>query len=97
MSDQSSRWQEVASRADALALKLQLHMEQQQAADDAGGETALDRFRVAMDDAFTAAGNAVRDDAVRADLREMGQLMIDAITAAVDEVGAEARERLDRR
>jgi hypothetical protein len=95
MSDQAARWQEVMNRAEALALKLKLHMEQ--AGDDTGGEAALDRFRAAMDDAFTAAGNAVRDDAVRADVREMGRLMLEAVTAAVDRAGGEVREQLDRR
>jgi len=93
MSDQAARWQEVTNRADALALKL--HMEQ--AGDDTGGGAALDRLRAAMDDAFTAAGNAVRDDAVRADVRELGRLMMEAITAAVGRVGSEVREPRDHR
>jgi hypothetical protein len=96
MSDQAAPWKEIASRAEALALKLKLHMEQ--AGDDAGGDAGLlDRFRTAMDDAFTAAGNAVRDEAVRVDVREMGRLMIEAITTAVDRAGDQAREQLDRR
>jgi hypothetical protein len=95
MSDQAARWQEIASRAEALALKLKLHMEQ--AGDDAGGDKTLERFRTAMDGAFTAAGNAVRDEAVRADVREVGRLMIEAITTAVDHTGDQAREQLDRR
>jgi hypothetical protein len=95
MSDQAAQWQEIASRAEALALKLKLHVEQ--VGDDAGRDAALDRFRTAVDDAFTAAGNAVRDEAVRADVREMGRLMIEAITTAVDRAGDQAREHLDRR
>jgi hypothetical protein len=89
MSEQAARWHEVADRAEALALKLKLHMEQ--ADDDAHGGDALDRFREAMDDAFTAVGNAVRDDAVRADVREIGRLMTEAITAGVDRVGRKVR------
>jgi hypothetical protein len=94
MSDQAARWHEVTDRAEALALKLKLHMEQ--AGDDTGGRAVLDGLRAAMDDAFTAAGNAVRDDAVRADVREIGRLMLEAITAAVDRAGGETREPLDR-
>jgi hypothetical protein len=90
MSDQTARWQELANRADALALKLKLHMEQ--AGDDTRDGDALDRFRAAMDEAFTAAGNAVRDDAVRTDVQDIGRLMVEAITAAVDRVGGKARE-----
>lgn len=89
MSEQAARWHEVADRAEALALKLKLHMEQ--ADDDARGGDALDRFREAMDDAFTAVGNAVRDDAVRADVREIGRLMTEAITVGVDRVGRKVR------
>jgi hypothetical protein len=95
MSDQPERWQEIASRAEALALKLKLHMEQ--VGDKADGDAALDRFRTAVDDAFTAAGNAVRDEAVRDDVREVGRLMIEAITTAVERAGDQAREHLDRR
>jgi len=89
MSEQAVRWQEVANKAEALALKLKLHMEQ--AGGDPHDGDALERFRVAMDEAFTAAGNAVRDDAVRADVREIGRLMVEEITAAVDRVSDKAR------
>ena len=89
MSEQAARWQEVANRTDALALKLKLHMEQ--AGRDSRDGDALDRFREAMDEAFTAAGNAVRDDAVRADVREIGRLMIEEIIAAVARVGDKRR------
>jgi hypothetical protein len=89
MSEQAARWQEVADKAEALALKLKLHMEQ--AGGDSHDGDALQRFREAMDEAFTAAGNAVRDDAVRADVREIGRLMVEEITAAVDRVGAKSR------
>lgn len=95
MSDQAAPWKEIASRAEALALKLKLHMEQ--VGDEPEGDAALDRFRTAVDEAFTAAGNAVRDQAVRADVREMGRLMIEAITAAVNRAGGETRDQLDRR
>jgi hypothetical protein len=57
----------------------------------------LDPFRTAVDDVFTAAGNAVRDQAVRDDVREVGRLVIEAITAAVSRPGGEARDKLDRR
>jgi hypothetical protein len=45
MSDHAARWQEVADRAEALALKLKLHMEQ--AGGDAREGDALERFREA--------------------------------------------------
>lgn len=89
MSEQAARWEQVADRAEALALKLKLHMEQ--AGDDARDGDALDRFRAAMDDAFTAVGNAVHDDAVRADVHEIGRLVTEAITTSVDRVGGKIR------
>src|SRR5688500_11780111 len=59
------RWSELADRLDALALKLKLHYEQ---AGGDGGPRALHELHDSVREAFTAAGNAIQDDAVRADV-----------------------------
>lgn len=91
---QSEQWREVAERLEALALKLQLHVAQ--SSDDREVTAALDKLRATVDDAFVAAGNAVRDEAVRDDVREVGRLFADAVTTTFAGVGDRMRELLDR-
>ena len=93
MSEQSNRWSEVGDRLEALALKLKLHFEQS----DRRDETAdtMEKLRKSVSDAFDAAGNAVRDDAVKADVREAGRLFVDAMSATFAKVSDELKERAD--
>jgi hypothetical protein len=86
------RWAEIGSRLEALALKLKLHYEQ------AGGEraNALEEVGDRVQDAFTAAGNAIHDDAVRSDVREVGAMVAEALTEAMTAVGEDVREALRR-
>ena len=95
MSESSEQWQEVASRTEALALKLKLHVEQ--VGDDSQAVAALDRLRVVMDEAFEATSKAFHDDAVRQDLRDVGRLVGEAIHTTVIRVGGEVRDVLERR
>jgi hypothetical protein len=95
MTDQANQWREVAERADALALKLKLHVEQ--TSDDATVRDALGKLRTSMEDAFEAAGHAVHDEAVREDVREVGRLLTDALDTTFDRVGREVRELFQRR
>jgi hypothetical protein len=83
------RWAELADRLDALALKLKLHYEQ------AGGDgvpRALDELRDSVREAFTAAGNAIQDDAVRADVREVGVMVAEAVAEGLSTVGSDLRD-----
>jgi hypothetical protein len=89
----NKQWAEIGSRLEALALKLKLHYEQ------AGGDAApraLDELRDRVEDAFTATGNAIRDDAVRADVREVGVMVGDAVADALTTVGGDMRAALHR-
>lgn len=95
MNEQSAQWRELSDRVEALALKLKMHAEQ--AADDATVKDALGRLRVAVDDAFEAAGNAVRDEAVRDDVRAVGRLLTDALTNTFARAGSQVRELFERR
>jgi len=95
MTEQSTQWQELADRVEALALKLKMHVEQ--TSDDAEVKAALGRLRAAVDSAFDAAGNAVHDDAVRADIREVGRLLSDAMTTTFARVGSQVRDLFERR
>jgi len=87
------RWSELADRLDALALKLKLHYEQ------AGGDgvpRALDELRDSVQEAFTAAGNAIQDDAVRTDVREVGVMVAEAVADGLTTVGSDLREAMHR-
>jgi hypothetical protein len=89
----SRRWAEIGSRLEALALKLKLHYEQ------AGGDGAprtLDALGESIRDAFTATGNAVNDEAVRADVREAGVILAEAVADTLTTVGDDMREALRR-
>jgi hypothetical protein len=87
------RWAEIGSRLEALALKLKLHYEQ------AGGDGAprtIDQLRESLRDAFTATENAVNDEAVRADVREAGVMVAEAVADTLTTVGGDMREALRR-
>ncbi|HEU4423514.1 MAG TPA: hypothetical protein VFR67_13365 [Pilimelia sp.] len=87
-------WAELSDRLEALALKLRLHLQQAGAAD--GVPQALGELRDKVEDAFTAAGNAVHDDAVRADVREVGRLLAEKLSATLAKVSDDVRDVLER-
>ena len=90
----TNQWSEVGERLEALALKLKLHFEQ---ARDEEAADALGRLRKDIEDAFEAAGNAVKDEAVRADAREVGRLFTDALAATLEKFGDDIRKAANRR
>ena len=95
MSEQSNRWSEVGEKLEALALKLKLHFEQSDRRDE--NADTMEKLRNSVSDAFDAAGNAVRDDAVKADVREAGRLFVDAMSATFAKVSDELKERAEGR
>ena len=90
----TNKWGEVGERLEALALKLKLHFEQTH---DEEAADALGRLRKDIEDAFEAAGNAVKDEAVRADAREVGRLFADAFAATLEKFGDDIRNAANRR
>jgi hypothetical protein len=93
MSDVGGRWSELGERIEALALKLKLHFEQSGRAEEA--TDPLGKVKDSVNDAFEAAGNAVRDDAVKADVRETGRLFLDALSASLAKAADSLREKSD--
>jgi hypothetical protein len=93
MSEQSERWSEVGSRLEALALKLKLHYEQTGRREEI--PDAMDRLRASVSDAFDATGNAVRDEAVKADVKEAGRLFVDAVASTFAKVSESLKEAAD--
>ncbi len=93
MTDLKQTWSELSERLEALGLKLKLHHEQTGGADVPDALTQLGR---GVQEAFEAAGNAVKDEAVRADVREIGRLIGDAVGAALSKVGEDVRDATRR-
>jgi hypothetical protein len=93
MTDPHATWAELAERLEALGLKLKLHLERTR---DDGVPEAVGRLRQGVEDAFEAAGNAVKDEAVRSDVRDVGRLFADAVTTSLARVGNELRELASR-
>jgi hypothetical protein len=91
MSDVGGRWSEVGERVEALALKLKLHFEQAGRPEEA--TDPLRKVRDSLTDAFEAAGNAVRDDAVKADVRETGRLFLDALSVSLAKAADSLRDK----
>lgn len=94
MNEFRQTWSEVADRLEALGLKLKLHGEQ------TGGTEmpeALHRLGHSLQEAFEAAGNAFKDDAVRDDVREIGRLIAGAVTTAVGKMGDDMRQAARKR
>ena len=93
MTDVKSRWSEVGERIEALAMKLRQHFEQTGRPEEAA--EPLQKIRDSVTDAFEAAGNAVRDDAVKADLRETGSLFLEALSASLSKAAETLREKAE--
>jgi len=88
------RWQDVRDKVEGLGLKLKLHLEQEQDEADtsaAPGETtaAIEEMGAKLQDAFNSLGNAAKDPAIRADMKDLGALLKDAMTETFAAVGAE--------
>jgi hypothetical protein len=94
MIDMRSAWTEVADHLTALGLKLKLHAKEELS--DQGAESdALPRIRAALGALTDALGDASRDPAVRADLREVADAVVGAVNTTVDEVRTRSRQASD--
>lgn len=84
----ANEWHDLADRLEGLGLKLKLHLEQ-----TGTGEVpeALSKLGHAVQEAFQAASNAVKDDAVREDVREAGRLLGDALGNTFTKAGSDVR------
>ena len=93
----AEQWKEVGAKLEAIGLKLKLHYEQEHGERDAVAEPkdAVTRLADAVDDAFDALGNAATDDAVKADVRDAGQALSNALAASFAEVSSSLKRAFD--
>ncbi len=87
-------WHELSDRLEALGLKLKLHHEQTGGGPDLSD--ALIKLGKGVEDAFEAAGNAVKDEAVREDAREVGRLFASAVADTLSKVADDVRDAMKR-
>jgi len=94
MTENEKSWNALSSRLEALGLKLKMHYEQA----GQGGEAkeTLDKLKKGVEDAFDAAGNAVKDEAVRSDVKEAGRLFADAIGESLNKLGDAIKRKADQ-
>jgi len=93
MTEKESSWNELSHRLEALGLKLKLHFEQ--AGEGGEAKETLDKLKKGVQDAFDAAGNAVKDDAVRTDVKEAGRLFADAVGETLNRLGDAVKRKAD--
>lgn len=97
MTDPKDSWREVADKAEALGLKLKLHLEQEHDATEPRepGDTKamVDDLGQRLQEAFDSMGNAAQDPAVHEDVKDMGRLVKDALVSTFAAVGAEVSAR----
>lgn len=93
MTDQKNAWDDVTARFSGLGMKLWYHFEQShgQPEDGEASRTVLHTFAGAIEDAIEAAGAAVRDPAVKQDVRDTGAALAEAISRTFAQVGADLR------
>ena len=88
-------WQQVGDQLSGLGLKLKLHYEQAskdgQPVDESPIKEALHKLTIAIEQTFSALGNAVSDDAVREDARNVGFSLRDALESSFSRLGEQFR------
>jgi len=93
MTENQSSWGELSSRLEALGLKLKMHYEQ--AGQSAEARETLEKLKKGVQEAFDATGNAVKDEAVRSDVKEAGRLFADAIGESLNKLGDAIKRKAD--
>jgi hypothetical protein len=78
-----------------LAMKLDYHWQQASSADKDEWAAAIDRLGKAVRGAVDGIRVASADEAVRADLHEVGTALEAALVNTLDKAGNELRERVD--
>lgn len=91
MTDAKDAWAAVGSHLDGLALKLKMHLKEETAGGDAAGQSPFDKLGAAVQEAFNALGDAVRDEAVRSDVKAAGDAIVNAIKVTVNDARGAAR------
>ena len=101
MEDAREAWKDVAEKVESLGLKLKLHLEQErdETVDERSeGDTsnAFEQLAGQVTDAFDSFGNAAKDDAVHSDVKEIAELIKQALIETFEAVGAELGDLMEQ-
>jgi len=107
MTDASNKWSEVGSHVSGLGQKLRYHFEQARssetgstgATDTARDERvheAVRKLADALDGVFDAVGAAVKDPAVKDDVRQTGTALSEAIATTFADISDDLRRTFRR-
>jgi hypothetical protein len=101
MADARGAWNETGDKLTELGRKLKVHYETQHGTDGQQSRQELAeaarRVGTALQDAFEAIGTAARDKAVQADVKQVGQSLVDALGATLGQASEELRKALSER
>jgi hypothetical protein len=92
-------WAALGDQLEALGLKLKLHVEQEAgAASEATGtiKQSLERVGDALTHVFEGLDDAITDEAVRADARQAGRLLLEAVNTTFTSVADDLRDTIRR-
>ena len=90
----ANEWDEIGERLQGLGGKLKGHF------DESGPNQwpdALNKLGAAVEDLFKTASNAVQDENVRTDVRDVGHLIAGAVSTTLGTASNDIREWLDSR
>ena len=94
MTEAQESWREVGKTLDGLGLKLKMHFEKaQEDFDSEKFRDALDAAGTGVQKAFDALGEAVRDPAIKDDVRQAATSLSDAIANTFSEMRSQLRGR----
>jgi len=99
MPESKAKWDEVGDRFNDLAHKMKDRYDANASFGDAQKEEvqdALHKMGDALDAGFTALGDALRDPALRDDLKHAGVAIADALAATFNDVADEIRKAVRR-
>jgi hypothetical protein len=85
----ANEWNEIGERLQGLSQKLKSHFEQSGPNE---WPDALNKLGAAVEDLFKTAGNAVQDEAVRSDVRDVGHLLAGAVSTTLGTTSEKIRE-----
>jgi hypothetical protein len=86
MTDAGEAWADVGDRLSALSLKLKLHAGEELSERKTEPDDGWARMRWAIEEVLEALGDAAQDPAVRADVCELTDAIVDAAKMSADEL-----------
>ena len=91
MTTSKEAWIEVGNRLSSLGLKLKLHAQEELSGEGVNLRGGVDQLAQAVKETFDGLGDAVKDPAVREDVRATIDRLADALRATLDDLRSGVR------